>query len=321
MDLGTKHTVGMLKSLRYIAEGILAILAIVTVPLLPRRALVAVARGLGRVAFRCAGRLRRIAVANLDAAYGDTLNNEQKQRIALSAFRMYARFFLDLFWFSFRAESRVRRFFRFDASFEPYWKTKPAIVLTCHLGNWEMLGQALAIRGEPALSVAAPMKNPFVQFLLGLSRRATSRPVVGKQGVVRYLLRALRKDERVALLLDQNTMPRVGGEFTPFFGLPVPVSKTAAALAARTDAPIIFVYCIGEEDGGYRAFARPPLTENEAIERYGDVTSAVTRLAEDAVRAHPGEWGWMYKRWKYIPRGKPRDGYPFYALEIEPGNL
>ena len=311
----------MLKPLRYVAEGILASLAFVTIPILPRRVVVALARGLGTAAFRCSGRLRRIALANLDTAYRDTLDAEQKRRVALASFRMYARFFLDLFWFSFRGESRVRRYFKFDPSFEAYWNTKPAIVLTCHLGNWEILGQALAARGEPALSVAAPVKNPFVQFLLGSSRRATARPVVVKQGVVRYLLRALRDGERIALLLDQNTVPRVGGEFTPFFGLPVPVSKTAAALAGRTDAPIVFVYCIGEQDGSYRAFAQAPLSAGEAVDRHGDVTSAITHLVEEAVRAHPGEWGWMYKRWKYIPRGQPGDGYPFYSLEIEPGNL
>lgn len=311
----------ILKPLRYIAEGLVAVFAFATVPLLPRRALLVLAGGLGEMAFCCLRRDRRVALANLDAAYRDTLDGEAKRRVARASFRMYARFFLDLFWFSFRGDTRVRKYFTFDRSFDAYSRTRPAVVVTCHLGNWEMLGQALAVRGEPALSVAAPMRNPFVQFLFGLSRRATARPVVAKQGVIRALLRALRRGERVALLLDQNTVPRMGGEFAPFFGLPVPVSKAAAALVARADVPIVFVYCVGERDGGYRAFAREPVRPAAAIERHGGVTQAVTRLVEEAVREHPGEWGWMYKRWRYIPQGHPRDGYPFYALEIEHGNL
>jgi len=311
----------MLKPLRYVLEGVLASLAFVTVPLLPRRAVLSLARGLGDAAFRLAGPLRRIALANLDTAFGDSVDAARKRDVARGAFRMYARFFLDLFWFSFRGEARVRQCFRFDPSFDAHWRTKPAVVVTCHLGNWEMLGQVLAARGEPALSVAAPVRNPFVNWMLRSSRRAAARPIVEKHRMVRRLVRALRAGDRVALLLDQNTVPRVGGTFTPFFGLPVPVSKAAAALAARTDAPIVFVYCVAEEGGVYRAHALPPLTAAEAGERYGGVTEAVTRFIEDAVRAHPGEWGWMYKRWKYIPRGYPRKGYPFYALEIEDGNL
>lgn len=266
---------------------------------------------LGRVAFRCSGKLRQIALANLDVAFGTTLSQADKERIAEESFRTFALVLIDLFWFGFLGKRRIAANLIFDPSYDYYFKTSPVIVAAGHIGNWEVLGQAMAIRDAPTLSVAAPLDNPYVDRILTYLRRKSGQKVVFKEGAVKMLLRTLYDGGRVGLILDQNTLPEDGGEFVNLFGLPVPMSKAATTLSERTKAAIVLVYAVQDGHGKYVAYAHP-------VESSGDATTQTIAAAmEYVIRKHPGQWLWMYKRWKYIPPGHSGSGYPFYARRID----
>jgi len=301
----------LLKTLRRIPEFLLVCLGYVCIPFLPRRAVVGLANGLGSLTMRLAGGMRRVGLANLDLAYGDTLSRQEKQAIVRQSFRVFARLILDLFWFGFRTTSRLKRWVRFGPDTDEHIKLQPVLVVTAHFGNWEVMGQAVALRGFPLVSVAAPLDGSFVDSLLSRARSRTGQQVAAKQGAVAALREVLREGRSTALLTDQNTLPRDGGAFVPFFGLPVPVSKAPAVLAKRTRVPTVFAYCVAEDDGSFTVESRLP----ECPARGGAAawTRVVTRTLEEVVREHPGQWLWMYKRWKYIPDDRQPDAYPFYS--------
>jgi KDO2-lipid IV(A) lauroyltransferase len=304
------------KTCRQFGETLLARLALWVIPRLPRRWVLALAAFLGRTAYLVAGGTRRIGRANLDLAFGDRLSNREKNAILRESFRTFSRVLLDLFWFSRDASARIARYVVFDPTFDALLSGRPTVVATGHFGNWEILGQAAAFRGCPAVSVFAEMKNPSITDMLVRARERTGQKMVGRGGAVREALKQLRADGVAAFLLDQNTPPEEGGEFVPFFGRSVPISKAAAALAVKAGAEIVPAFGVPEAGGGYRVYARPPLTfDRMAPDAVSRGTRQIAAAMEEEVRRHPGQWLWTYKRWKHVPPGTPREGYPFYARE------
>jgi len=263
--------------------------------------------------------LRRIAAANLELALGATLPIAQRDEILRRAFRQFALALLDTLWFSRDGAARLDEWFAWPAEVDAALPPGPQILVTGHFGNWELLGQMLARRGRSVMSVAMPLANPTVDRLLLDIRRRSGQIIVPRAGAVRQLLRQLRGGGKVALLLDQNTKPDEGGVYVDFFGRPVPVSQAAAMLALQTGAPILVGFCRMDETGRYRPWVAGELrpgADRAAARDPAAVRALTTRIAaltEQAVRAHPADWLWMYKRWKYVPPGADRAAYPYYA--------
>lgn len=283
------------------------------VPWLPRRAVVRLARGLGGVAYRMDGRSRGVAQANLRLALPAIDAAGRVNAVARAAFQTVALTYLDLFWFARHGAARLRKHVTFDPSFQTVFDQSPLIAVCAHFGNWEVVGQAGSLAGAPAVSVAMPMRAKTLDRWLRRLRTATGQQIVARQGAARRLLRALRNEQRIALLLDQNTRLSEGGCWTPFFGLPVPVSGIVEFLARRTGIPAIPVYGYPRANGDYQAVAGPAMTATGVGEVPGALTGALMHDLETRIRERPELWLWMYKRWKYIPPGMDPGRYPFYA--------
>lgn len=286
-------------------------LGLAVVPFLPRRCILALSRALGNLGFSLCAKLRGIALANLDCAYRASLNRNEKVEIARESFRTFVLVVLDLFWFSVFTSRRISRWVKYDTSFNEYFNSKPAIAVTGHLGNWEIMGLAASFRGHPSLSVFAPLANPVATHVLTKLRSGTGQMTASKHGAVRAMLENLKAGGRVAVLVDQNTLPSEGGEFVSFFDLPAPVSRVAASLSGRTGAVIVPTYCVSCEDGMYELRARPGFKCRDGA--ISETVQAVTRELELIIRKHPGQWLWMYKRWKHVPEGADINRYPGYA--------
>ncbi len=291
------------------------------IPSLPRGWVVALSRLMGRVAYGVSASLRNVGWANLNLAYGSALTPSQKREILIQSFRTFALTVLDMFWFAKDAHSRIARCVEFGPEFSRLFRKQRHICVTGHMGNWEILGQAITARGFPLWSVVAPLANPAVDEVFNQVRRTTQQKVLPRQGAVKGLLKALGNEEKIAVLLDQNTRPDEGGLFVNFFGLPVPVSGVGASLALRTDSEVFFGFCIAGADGVYRVHSPAHFTPScgpgedtrAAIPR---VTQEIANVIETEIRKNPGAWLWMYKRWKYVAPGRRRSEYPFYAKEF-----
>lgn len=312
------------KEYRQKLEFPLTRLGMALIPRLPRRLIVGLARLLGRAAYLVAARERRVGLANLDVVYGATLTAAEKQRILRGAFQTFALVLLDVFWFSRRTAERLRRHVHFDASLEPMFVPAAQICITAHLGNWEIVGMAVTLRGFPLTSVAAPLANPAVDRMFIASRQLSGQVIVPQQGALRQLLKALRHNGKIALVLDQNTPLAEGGMFVPFFGLPAPVSSAPALLALRTGADIFTGGGVPDAHGEYTVFINhrirtadyASLPEAEALRA---LTEETVRGTEALIRAHPDKWLWMYKRWKHALPGDDRSRYPYYTNDLPAG--
>lgn len=289
---------------------------------LPRRAILALASGLGTLVYLCSGTSRRIAHANLDLVFGVTLSAGAKRRILRRSYRNMALTALDLFWFSARPVERLRQWVDLEPMEVEALLRRPCLVVSAHLGNWELLGQALALAGLPLASVAMPLKNPEVDVLLNRARSQTGQRILPRAGALKAMLGILRNKGCVGFMLDQNTGLHEGGEFYDFFGVPATVSPVAGLLAYRTGAAIRFVYGLPEPGGRYRVpdiigFEAPAASELGRDAALREVTTRILREYEDQIRKHPECWMWMYKRWKQIRPGDDARRYPFYSHSLE----
>ncbi len=306
------------RRLRAFLEWTLVVCADACIPHLPRRFIVWLSEGLGRGAFRLSRRYRTVALQNLDLVYGDSLPPDRKRDIARTACTSFARLLLDLFWFRKDSEPRIRRWVVVDPSLADSLKAGRQLCITAHYGNWEVLGQTVASLGHSLASVATPLANQRVNERFNQSRRITGQEVIPRQGAIRAMLKVLRADKKVAVLLDQNVKPSQGGTLVDFFGLPVPVSEAGAALALRTGSPILFGFCIPLPDGRYKAFSPATLSLEEypdgaTPEAVQDLTQRITKTVENQIRRDPEYWHWFYKRWKHRPPGTEASSYPAYS--------
>jgi KDO2-lipid IV(A) lauroyltransferase len=301
------------KKIQRIGENFLSRLALIVIPNFPRSAILLMSQILGSLGVILPIRERRIVLANLRLAYGNSISEAKKKKIMRDSFRTIVLMTLDCFWFTKNAEKRLHAYVKFDSSCEIFYKTKPAVVVTGHFGNWEIMAIAAAFLGYPTVVVAKPLPNANIERILTKFREIAGQRVVLKEGAIRALLGALKNGKRVAFLLDQNTQPKEGGEFVKFFGRYVPVSRAVAKLSIHTGAPVIFIFCIPLDDGYYRVYTSCSIDPEKWNDNRKKFTQVITNEIEKQVRSNPKYWNWVYKRWKYIPPGEPCEMYPFYA--------
>jgi KDO2-lipid IV(A) lauroyltransferase len=123
------------------------------------------------------------------------------------------------------------------------------------------------------------------------------------------------------MLMDQNTPPSEGGVFVEFFGLPVTVSRAPAGLIHRSGAPVMLGICRRQPDGRYVVSAEGPFTAAQMGRDDVEITQFLQNRIEAVVRAEPGQWLWMYKRWKYVPDLALMASYPYYARPLSPQEM
>jgi KDO2-lipid IV(A) lauroyltransferase len=182
-----------------------------------------------------------------------------------------------------------------------------ALVLTAHVGNWELLALAHRLTGYPLTVVVRPLDSPAVEALADRLRRRAGVELIAKRGALRPVLDALGRGRLVAILLDQNATRREG-VFVPFFGRPANTSKSLALLAVRTRTPVVPVFVRRERPGRHRVVVHPalePPATKDARRGIVEFTARCTRVIEAEVRRHPEQWLWIHDRWRTRPLGDP----------------
>jgi len=298
-------------------ETALTRIGFLVLPRLPRRVILLLAKTFGWFAYHFSRRLNRVGFTNLDIAFHDEKTKREKKRILRQSYQSFALVLMDTFWFSRNTSSRINRWVSFTPSFDVLFQPKPHICVTAHYGNWEVLGMAVTERGYPLHSVAKRLKNPKVDAMFIEARHKNGQKIVRRDGAVRTLLRILMQQGKVGLVMDQNTKMSEGGQFVPFFGLPVLVSTTVAGLALKTGADIVVGIMTPQPDGSYlgdHAVEIPiaPYLSWENANAVTEVTRRITEELERILRLQPEHWLWTYKRWKYVPSGEDPEKFPFY---------
>lgn len=176
---------------------------------------------------------------------------------------------------------------------------RPCILITGHIGNWELLAQALGRKGFPlyALARKAQLKG-LNAFLVKLRARGGVETILrGHPSGPKKMLQAIRNEGILGFLIDQDT--KVEGVFVPFFGRLAHTPVGPAKLALKYDLPIITAFLQRQKDGSHQGSFSPPLYP----QGYDPIslTALLTSRIEEAIRKDPAQWVWVHRRWKKRP--------------------
>jgi KDO2-lipid IV(A) lauroyltransferase len=181
-------------------------------------------------------------------------------------------------------------------------KGKGVVFVTGHVGSWEVLARHVALEGYSAAVIGKETSDPHTTALVERFRNDGKLRVIwrGHNGAAKDMLRALRSNSILGLLIDQDT--KVQSVWVPFFGHLAKTPRAAADLALRTGAVPMLGFGVRVGPGRYRISMQDvalPTSEGEAA--VTELTAALTKGIEDAIRAHPEQWVWMHQRWKSPP--------------------
>jgi len=191
-------------------------------------------------------------------------------------------------------------------------RDKGLILVTGHLGNWEVGGAYLAARGLPMHAVTRYMENPLFDRYLTRTRERIGMTVVHDDEAVRRVPRALRTGHAVAFLIDQGAVG-LASTWVPFFGRLAKTPRGPAVFALRLGAPIVFGAAIRQPSGRFRLSFEPidstPSGNLEAdVER---IVTDYTAVLERWVKRAPEQYFWHHRRWKHQrPNTPPELGEP-----------
>ena len=285
------------------------------VGILPRGLARAVGAGVATIFYRVNPRLERAALFNLKLAFPEKTDHERRaiaQRLMRHIGWMGAEFAR---FPRYRPES-VRQIITIDGM-ENYHAAKARgkglIYLTGHMGAWELAPFAQALNGHPLHFLVRPLENPRVNALVDSYRRLAGNRTIDKNEAVREMLRVLRENGDVGVLMDVNSSLEEG-VFVPFFGVLACTSSGVARIALRTDCAVMpgYVYW-NERERRYHLQLDPAIELVRTGDTEADVTANTARFVqvfESYARRFPDQWLWVHKRWKTRPPGEP-PLYPF----------
>jgi KDO2-lipid IV(A) lauroyltransferase len=249
-------------------------------------------------------KLRKVAAHNLAMAFPE-LPAAERRLIAAGVFRGVGRVLVALARFPSIHKSNVADWISYQG-LEHYQAAKKqgrgVLIATAHLGNWELSAFTHALMTEPMNVMVRPLDNPLVDQLVENRRMLSGNRLIFKKDAARTVLKALKNNEPVGILIDQNTTPSEG-VFINFFGKPACAGTAFAKLAYHSQAPVIPGFALwNETTRRYDLHFLPevPLT--------GDATEDTQRIhavLEEVIRRHPAQWLWIHRRWKTRPPGEP----------------
>ncbi len=266
---------------------------------LPRPAAQGIGSLIGALWFHVIRIRRRTVLENLAVALPS--RNADHLRIAKAAYRhfgMTAVEFLLMSRLPPRAVADAVRVEGMEHFLEALSRNRGAIVVTAHLGNFDLLAASRAAGGIPLAVVSRTLHRSGPNRFWMESRKKSGLAVFEDRGASRQILRHLKENKAVALTVDQRTRPRRGGVWLPFFGKPALTPTAPAKLSAASGAPIVPVYIVREGFMQHRAFVLPlleppPRKDSEALLQ---TTKKINEIVEAWIRRFPEQYMWLHRR-------------------------
>jgi KDO2-lipid IV(A) lauroyltransferase len=277
---------------------------------LPRSLARSFATEVTRFLYALSPKLRKTAEVNLRIAFPDWTDAQRKALIH--------RMLRHLGWmgaefarFSKYAKENIEQFVALDGHenfLEAQRRGKGVLILTGHIGAWELSSFAHALYGFPLHYMARPIENGRIDALVNGYRCRTGNRPIFKNESARAMLKILKDAGTIGILADQNTMPEEA-VFVNFFGKAASTTTGIARVALHTDAAVVPGYAVWDEGlQKYRLRFEPRVELIRTGDQERDVfenTQKFAKVLEEIIRKYPDQWVWMHGRWNTRPEGEP----------------
>jgi KDO2-lipid IV(A) lauroyltransferase len=237
---------------------------------------------------------------NLAIALPERTRDEHAQ-IINGVFRSIARLLMSFAKFPRMTKSNIHEWIRYDGyeHFEEARKQgKGVLFATAHLGNWELSAFAHALLSTPMHVVVRPLDNRRIDLVVESRRALSGNRLIGKKDFARSILQALKDNEAVGILVDQNASLD-DGVFIDFFGVQACAGAGFAKFAAHSGAAVIPGFALwseAEQKHILKFYPPLPVTGDTALD-----TQVLHAQLERVIREYPDQWLWLHRRWKTRP--------------------
>lgn len=198
-------------------------------------------------------------------------------------------------------------------------RDRAALLVSCHFGNWELVGYATGAMGFKSYAIARVLDNPYLERYTHRLRQSSGQTLIAKKDDFDRLTEVMQAKAKVATLADQDAGPR--GVFVEFFGRPASTHKAVALMAIEFDA-VMVVFGVPRVKRALHP-ALPPARGMESVfysvevedvidpRDYADrpdavraITQRYTAALERPIRRHPEQYFWLHRRWKHQPAAR-----------------
>ncbi len=288
--------------MKHIIEYLCIGLFILIVRLLPFRLGIRMGSLVGVLYYWIDAKHRRLAFDQLERAFSREKNNQQLKQIVRGLYRNIGLSLVELVCLPRMSRSDIESWVQIDGFhhyIEAKNKGKGVIILTAHLGNWEIIPKAFWSYGYCINAVVRPLDNPYLDRIVQGWRRKNGMVVLNKRTDVHRIMKLLREGETVGFLMDQNTVEQ-DAVFVDFFGQKAATHKGLAVLALRSGATVLPVFMIRTPSGHRMTIEKPLEIVRTPSHRDAIVsnTALFTSTIESVVTRYPEQWLWIHRRWK-----------------------
>lgn len=268
---------------------------------LPLRWAYAIANLLSDIHYSCSFRDRKFVKNNLRVIMG----RSQVEFEAREVFCNFGKYLVDFF----RMQKTLDQAYikenikikNIERLYQALKEKKGGILITAHIGNWELGAAVLSLLGHPVVGVALPHKERPVNDLFNKQRERWGITIVPTNGVIRRCLESLKENELVALVADRDFTQN--GVEVYFLSKKTLIPKGPAVFCAKTGAPIIPTFFIRNADDSFtmefEELIYPPVVQEEVVPE-GLIDSIVEKYAmviEQKIRQYPTQWLMFREFW------------------------
>lgn len=259
---------------------------------------------LGLVWCKADKRHRNVVLENVKHSFGSSLADHDVRNMTRRIFKNIAGILFEIAWAYNLKPRKFSRYFVFkgyEHLEEALKKDKGVLALTCHMGNWELLCQAVSMTGLKNSILYRKLDfQPLERFLLEIRERYGTT-LIPLKGASRKIDARLARGEVVGTLLDQN-VDWYQGCYVEFFGRLACTNRGVASLVMRTGAPVVPMFIV-RQGGRYIIEFLPEVPLVLTGDNTTDLevnTQNYTRAIESMIRRCPDQWFWVHNRWKTL---------------------
>jgi KDO2-lipid IV(A) lauroyltransferase len=277
---------------------------------LPRDLALKMAGMIGEIAALFDAPERRLAEANLRRAYGRTWSEQKIGLVAKECFVQIARNAADVVrsqrWSPEELADLVdvEGMEHFD---EAYARGKGVIVVTGHIGNFELSAAWMSVvKKVPVSVIGRKLYDERFDRLVVENRRRFGMEVIPSDASAKRIYTALKEGRVVGILMDLDSS-RVAGQFVPFFGTPARTASGPAVIGRHSESPVVPIAMFRTENDSYLIKILPSFEFPKTIDKEADIINGLlscNRALEELINYDPTQWIWIHNRWKSKPSGQ-----------------
>lgn len=268
------------------------------------------ANRLGELSYIFLAKRRRMTINNLTTAFKNQYNRKEIRRMAINTFRNFGKSMIEFISLSKINKNNVDNFVTINGLEnleEAKKRGKGVIILSSHLGNWELMAKALILKGYPLTIMVRRQKNKLVEGLIEHQRSESKVKTLPHTIAPKEIFRLLKNNEIIGMIADQD-----GGEkgvFVDFFGRPASTVPSPVIFTMRSGTHLIPLFDIRQKNNHHHIIIETPyqLTTTSDIKKdIVDNTQELTKKLESYIRQYPDQWFWLHNRWATKPHEEKR---------------